>query len=174
MATFSRWMRPASPSPFPLWAWAISALYVGALVILALWKPWVWLLLGAFVALQVLFRRTDARRWQQRAAARTGEDIGTFARSFDRKGAEAFDPRVIRATWEALALELQPGGPRVPVRPNDDLEDDFEIEYVDVLATAVAERAGRSARAWERTPSILDGVLTVADLVRVVSRQPTV
>jgi hypothetical protein len=148
--------------------------YAAALVVLALWKPWAWLLLAGFVALQIYFRRTDARRWRLRAAARTTEDIGTFARGFDRKGAEPFDPRVIRATWEALAVELQPGGPRVPVRPNDDLEEDFEIEEVDVLATAVAKRAGRSTRAWERTPSVLDEVVTVADLVRVVSRQPSV
>ena len=157
----------------PIQAWAGVALCLAPLVILALSKPWIWLVLAAVVTLPVWLRKADAARWRRRASARTGEDIGTFARAFARKGAEPFDPRVIRATWDALTVEFERGGPRVPVRPTDDLDEDFDIENVDVLATAVAKRAGRSAASWEANVSVLDGVRTVADLVRIVSRQPS-
>ena len=167
-------MRPAPATPFPYGAWAVVAAYFAILALVALWKPWFWLVLAGMAALQVHFYRVDLRRWRARGASRRGEDIGTFAKAFDRKGPAPFDPRVVRATWDALAVELEPGGPRVPVRPTDDLERDFEIEYVDVLATAIAQRAGRASIAWQARPSLLDDVRTVADLVRVVSRQPSV
>ena len=47
-----------------------------------------------------------------------GEDIGTFARAFDRRS-EPFDPWVVRATWDALlpycGFPLRPAD-RVDVR----------------------------------------------------------
>jgi hypothetical protein len=167
-------MRPAPATPFPYQAWALVGLYFAIFSLVALWKPRMWFVVGGMAALQIHFYRADARRWRERSASRRGEDIGTFARAFDRKGGSLFDPRVVRATWDALAVELEPGGSRVPVRPVDDLEQDFEIEYVEVLATAIAQRAGRSPVAWQVEPSLLDHVRTVADLVQVVTRQPSV
>jgi len=61
---------------------------------------------------------------------------------------------------------------RVPVRSEDKLEEDFEMEDVNPLVTEIAERAGRSATAWQAHPQILAEVVTVRDLVRLVSGQP--
>lgn len=166
-------MAPAPEGPFPLMAWAVWVAYMAGLVLFAFWNSLAWLLVLGFVVLQVYLRRTEARRWRQRAAVRGQEDIGTFARAFDRRGPEPFDPRVIRAVWDALAVEFTPGRARVPVRAEDSLDDDFGIEDVEPLATAVAERVGRSARAWQIRPSVLDDVTTVRGLVRLVSAQPS-
>jgi hypothetical protein len=147
------------------------AVYMSGLVVFALWNPLMWLVVVGVIALQFHLHRSETQQWQRRAAARANEDIGTFARAFTR-GPEPFDPRVIRAVWDALAVEVTPGGPRVPVRPGDKLEEDFEIEDVEPLATGVAERAGRSAMAWQAHPGILADVVTVRDLVRLTSGQP--
>lgn len=165
-------MPPAPRRGFPWGDWAVWAVYMSGLVVFALWNPLGWLVVVGVMGLQFLSHRTETQQWQRRAAARADDDIGTFARAFDRRGPEPFAPRVIRAVWDALAIELTPGGPRVPVRPGDKLDDDFEIEDVNPLATEIAERAGRSATVWQAHPQILAEVVTVRDLVRLVSGQP--
>ena len=173
MRQFSRWMPPAPPQAPSLAAWAPVLGYAAVIALMAIPFPSLWLVLGGWAALNVHLRRADAQRWRARAAERQGEDIGRFARAFLRNSAAPFDAWVIRATWDALAVELAAGGPRVPVRPEDDLEDDFDIEDPESLATSIAWRAGRSARAWQVEPALLADLRTVRDLVNLVARQPS-
>jgi hypothetical protein len=49
-------------------------------------------------------------RLRRVSAERQGEDIGTFAKAFDRRAPE-FDPWVVRAVWDALqAYRTHRGG----------------------------------------------------------------
>lgn len=172
MRRFSRWMSPARPQPAPVAEWLLVVGYLGMMALLALALPWLWLVLAGWVALNVYFRHAETRRWRARAAERAHEDIGRFARSFLHDESAPFDAWVIRATWDAFAVELEPGGARVPVRADDDLANVFDIDDVEPLATAIAWRAGRSARAWQVAPELLDHVRTVRDLVSLIARQP--
>jgi hypothetical protein len=86
---------------------------VGWLFFIALLAvAWPLLLLGWFV-----LRRHHHHLLDQRP----GEDIGTFARAFDRR-AEPFDPWVVRATWDALVPYVTHGDWHVPLRPTDRLD----------------------------------------------------
>jgi hypothetical protein len=101
------------------------------------------------------------------------EDIGTFARGFDRR-AEPFDPRVVRAVWDAFQPYVALGDQQLPLRPSDRIDEDLQIDW-DSLGTdvieEVARRAGRSLDKLDDN-SLFRGVVTVGDLVRVLSGQP--
>ena len=172
MRRFSRWMPPMAPQRASIATWLPLVGCAGMMALMAIPFPFLWVVLGGWVALNVHLRRVDAARWRARATERKHEDIGRFARSFLRDRSAPFDAWVIRATWDALAIELEPGGARVPVRAEDDLEDAFDLEDLEPLATAIAWRAGRSARAWQVAPELLDEVHTVRDLVHLIARQP--
>src|SRR4030095_4437057 len=69
-----------------------------------------------------IIAKRNADRYELRLSKeRTGEDIGTFARAFDRRS-ESFDPWVVRATWEALQPYVS-----FPLRPTDRLVEDLCI-----------------------------------------------
>jgi hypothetical protein len=113
-------------------------------------------------------------RWASAlAASRVGEDIGTFAREFDRR-APGFDPHVARAVWDALRAELAAGGPPVPIRPTDHLTRDLRLDPEDVALDLLAEVAARTGRDLESAPrrSPPARVETVADLVAFVAALP--
>ena len=173
---FSRWMPPYQrPEGAPL-----PGVVVAGLALLGGWVLWYLahhvvgtLVTAACVALVIgLASLLNDRRLARRARERAGEDIGTFARAFDRRAPD-FDPWVVRAVWDALApwTEL-PGGGRVPLRPTDAIAD---LGCVDEDLEEVFEEAARRAR------RLLDGleenpyyrrVATVGDLVALISRQP--
>ena len=113
------------------------------------------------------------RRLKNLAAGRQGEDIGTFARGFDRRN-EPFDPHVVRAVWDALQPYAKFRGGSVPIRPTDRIDEDLGIDWDDIdmgLAQEVAERTGRSLDNIEANP-LFGHVSTVGDLVRLISSQP--
>jgi hypothetical protein len=112
-------------------------------------------------------------RYDRRLAGeRKGEDIGTFARAFDRRS-EPFDPWVVRATWDALQRYVG-----FPLRPTDRLGDVLSIDPLefDSLINEVAERSGHSLDNPEanphyaRIPKFDDA--TVCDFVSFISCQP--
>ncbi|MCP3996848.1 MAG: hypothetical protein GY722_17565 [bacterium] len=77
------------------------------------------------------------RQLKRMAAARKGEDIGSFARALDRRS-PSFDPWVVRATWGALepymALRRQSAPDyRVATRPSDDLVSELRIDPDDLV-----------------------------------------
>jgi hypothetical protein len=127
---------------------------------------------GAVFALVAVIGRLGTERLASQAREREGEDIGTFARAFDRHS-PTFDPWVVRAVWDGLSpWTTLRDGRRLPLRPDDDLavlgcvDDDL-----DDLAEEVTIRTRRSMANPEANP--LHGrVRTVGDLVAFVSFQP--
>ena len=119
---FSRWM----PRSEPPQGGTTSRVSFAVLCLAALWALWYLAhhpvgaaVTSAFVGAVWLVGRLLDRRLARLARERVGEDIGTFARAFDRR-ATTFDPWVVRAVWDALApwTELRGGG-RLPLRRAD-------------------------------------------------------
>jgi hypothetical protein len=171
----SRWMppyRPAEPGP-------PSRALLAVLLPLAAWSLWylarhpIALLVGGGLATVIwLVGLLLAGRQERRAQERVGEDIGTFARAFDRH-ASTFDPWVVRAVWDALGpWTAGRDGSRFPLRPTDVIADlgcvDEDLEDVFVEA---ATRARRQREALPANP-YLGRVVTVGDLVAFISHQP--
>ena len=104
------------------------------------------------------------RRAQRLAAARTGESICGFARSFARR---SVDPWVIRATYEQLVAVCG-----FPVRADDQLKNDLYIgdEDLDFVALEIVKRAGRTLDRPGANPHF-GKVGTVRDLVQFVEHQ---
>jgi hypothetical protein len=131
-------------------------------------RPLVALMLTGVVILALVRGRRDVQKVRSLAAARTKEDIGTFARAFDRRGAAYFDPWVIRAVWTTLQ-SLHPIAPlAVPLRPTDRLYEDLAIDsddLEDVLPDVVA-RCGRATDVFAVPDSTPMGIRTVGDLVQ--------
>jgi hypothetical protein len=156
MRKLSRWMPPKKTySTFVGW------LVVGILDIL-FWP-------FAFVA-QLLTRR----QFRELEGARSGEDIGTFARGFSREK-EAFDAWVIRATWDAVTPYVTFDGRIIPIRSTDRLVEDLHIDPDDIdfdLVVEVADRSHHSLVSPELNP-YFGRIVTVGDLVRFVTLQPS-
>jgi hypothetical protein len=170
MGTISRWM---GPLPEPRWtpAGVGGAAALGAALLAGAYFSagfrWVLLALAAWTALLNVGRGRTLRRL---AAERPGEDIGTFARAFDRR---AVDPRVIRGVWDALQAHEGRRARPVPLRPADRLEEDVDLfgSDVELLCEEVAERVGRAWQGLEANP-YYGRVTTVGDLVQVLNAQP--
>jgi hypothetical protein len=171
MRTLSRWMPPAKnatmSSTFLLLAGIVTAVLAAYFI-----SPIHGIGVVGAILLTILFDAFMDRRLRRLAELRPGEDIGTFARSFDRRAAH-FDPWVIRATWDTLQPYVQYRGGSVPLRATDrfvELPVDPDDLYLDLLVE-VAERTGhtlvRSESNEEDVP--LD---TVGDFVRFISSQP--
>src|SRR3954468_7641617 len=119
MCKFSRWMPPLTKPPLTVSDHIILGFFIVPLLIL-----------GAVAALPlVILSNFWAFLWKEEcpltriASERAGEDIGTFARAFDRRTAP-FDPWVVRAIWDAL----QDYFVGMPFRPTDRLVEDFGID----------------------------------------------
>jgi hypothetical protein len=137
------------------------------------WKAYMSAIVGAYVIMTTLLNLHRNRYLRQIAAKRLNEDIGTFARSFDRRN-EPFDPWVVRATWDALQPYVTFRDGRLPLRPTDHLADDLSIadeDLEDIIADKVAHRSGRSLDSLESNP-YFGKVATVGDFVRFMSSQP--
>jgi hypothetical protein len=155
MRRFSRWMPRASTPPDPVFEWALLALLFPAI--------WPFLLLTC----------VRNRRLRRLAAERAGEDIGTFARAFDRR-AEPFDPWVIRATWHAFRPYVAFRGGCLPLRPTDRLGEDLGIDPDDVdpdLIQQVATWSGHSLDHTDGNP-FYGKIVTLGDLVKFITLQP--
>ena len=170
MPTFSRWMAPPRQPMNRLAAWLLFLLPGALLVTTAAYTGWGKFALGAWLAIWILGAMTNRRQLQRLAAGRENEDIGTFARSFDRRR-EPFDPHVVRAVWDAFQPYLQFRSRSVPVRATDRIDEDLHIDWDDIdmgLLEEVAQRAGRSLDDLEANP-YYGRVSTVGDFVRLVS-----
>jgi hypothetical protein len=169
---FSRWME-LEPLATPLsdaWAALVCGLVTLALIALVVRLPEnplaaVWV--AGFLAYVVVVGRREKRRMQLLAVSRLGEDIGTFARAFNRRGAAVFDPRAVRGVWHTLQ-RLQPLAPeQVPIRPSDRLHEDLAIDDEDLAYTLpdLVKRCGREFGAFTDENLAPPSVATVADVV---------
>ncbi|WP_298290373.1 hypothetical protein [uncultured Litoreibacter sp.] len=165
--TFSRTMPPLERHPTLSW-WKTGTLF--AMMIGGIWHLFgslpALLVVGACALLAVSSRL--ARQAQIRlATARTNEDIGTFARAFDRN---VVDPFVIRAVYEGLQREM---AAPVPVRPEDDLVETLSIDAED-LEDAINPMAERCSRDMSnpKACSLFGKIVTAADLVHFLNAMP--
>ena len=128
-----------------------------AAILVALWAAW--------------SIRRERARLRAIAAARTGESICGFARSFDLR---RIDPLVVRAIHERLQSALAHCQPAFPLRASDRLEQDLGLDADDLemdIAPALAERTGRPLADTAANP-FYGRVVTVADLVSFFNHQP--
>jgi hypothetical protein len=104
---------------------------------------------------------------------RTGEDIGTFARAFDRRSDAPIDPWAIRAVWNAIYPLTEVQGKRIPLRPTDRIVEDLGIdsEEIEYLVPALTLQCERKNGDWDRNP-YYPQLGTVGGLVRFISAQP--
>lgn len=174
MRKFSRWLPPTprrcdSPLAGCL---VLGVLAVGLLVLLFTHPIFTLAFLVGIIALTCRGTVSIHRHHRSEAAARRGEDIGTFARALDRRAPE-FDPWIVRAVWDAIQPYVDYGDGHLPLRPRDDLVDDLMIDPDDLedLAVEVARRVGRSTADWSKNPKART-VRTVADLIALVAHQP--
>ena len=174
MRKFSRWMPPATRRKAPVSGWLFLAVLIAAALAATIsWPVPAAVIASAFVAISLAINRVTSRRLHCLAVERPGEDIGSFARAFDRR-AEPFDPWVVRATWDALKPYLEFNGGRVPLRPTDRL--DLLIDPEDLafeVYEEVAARTGRSVDLDQANP-MFGKVVTVGDFVKFVTLQPRV
>ncbi len=171
MRRFSRWMKsmPAEPT--------VSATLLGVTVVLALvaamllpgLRPAGFTLLG-IVAFSVVWAVVDLRRLRALKVRRSGEDIGTFARAFDRHACE-FDPLLLRAVWDALQSQFGAAAP-VPLRPTDRIAD-LRIDEEDLfdMLPRIAERTGRTFDRIAYATHNRD-IQTVGDFVALLATAP--
>jgi len=115
-----------------------------------------------------LYSLNSRRPIRALAAARRGESICGFARSFDRR---VTDPVVIRAVFERLGVWIGCRG--FPVRHGDLFFDDLRMDSMDFddLVDEVAELTGRPL-ANVRSNPYYGCICTVGDLVRFFIHQP--
>ena len=151
----------------------LSVFLAGLVAAAVAWPVGMGIVIGILTLWTVTLYVADNRRFRRLAGERAGEDIGSFARVFDRRS-EPFDPWVVRATWDALQdVGSIPGG-RLPLRPTDRLVEDLHIDPEDLsdfVAREVAERSGRSLEGMESN-QYFGRVVTVGDFVRFITVQP--
>lgn len=162
-------MPPLTHTPIGIWGWIVLVPLVGVAITAAIAMSPVLLLAW------VVGGRSLARNERRIANERKGEDIGTFARAFDRR-AEPFDPWVVRATWDALQVYV-----RYPLRPTDRLIEDLCIDPDDIdlaLLVDVAKRSRHSLAAPIANPYFAKFStfrdVTVGDFVKLISAQPKI
>jgi hypothetical protein len=157
---------------WPLAVALVSGLVYAVGLFVVSW-PWIAVPLLALGAAHIYFDVKRAKRQlTQKLAAREGESICQFARSFDCRRVDTW---IIRAVYEALQAQVPSARP-MPIRAIDSLAHDLGVDDEDlewVAAEEVARRTGRSMIGFERNP-YYGKVRTAADLVHFFNQQPRV
>ncbi len=182
MRKLSRWMPPLPPSPPPRTRdWILLLTIFGgilAIIVAAFVESPASVVISFLVVFSLpwIFGNQWAEQEDRRLAnERKGENIGTFARVFDRRS-EPFDPWVVRATWDALQCYVA-----IPLRPTDRLIEDLCIadEEIDMaLLVEVATRSRHSLDGLEANPYFAKFSsfrnVSVGDFVKLISWQPKI
>lgn len=147
MRTFSRRMPKfvEQPSPWTNRQLAAVAIVGASVVVGLLWSTPFRFAVATLVAVGVAADLHKRRQLRRISEQRPGEDIGTFAKGFDRRSPE-FDPWVVRAVWDALQQYRVYRGGVAPLRPSDSLNASF-LDLDDLYeetAPEIAQRTGRS------------------------------
>ncbi len=171
---FSRWLGPVPQEKTDLFGWFLLTLVAAAILFAVVQNPLgAAIVISAIAAASYLLERQRAPRVVRAAASRGGEDIGSFARAFDRHSDAPLDPWAIRAVWNALVPLTVSNGHAIPLRPADRFEADLFIDPEDVeeLVPLLVEQCERSGGRWKDNP-YFTRLNTVADLVHFISAQP--
>jgi hypothetical protein len=173
-ARFSRWIGPVPVSKPSIVGWLVLAAVLAAILSVFVTHPVsVGAGLGALTLITIVAEQKRTMRLRGLAQDRQGEDIGSFARSFDRRDGSQLDAWAIRSVWNALVPYTESKGRRVPLRPTDRFEEDLGIDPDDIeeLVSQLVEQCERIPGNWKANP-FYESVTTVGDLVRFVSAQP--
>jgi hypothetical protein len=172
MKVASRFMPPAMNPPLKPVRWLVLAGLVALVLSLAWLHPAVvGSFLGAAIVVVIWRNRATRKSLQRLAANRTGETICEFVRSFDERSTDTW---TLRAVYEELQSYLAPSCPAFPLRAEDDLRHDLEIDGEDLdfeIARRVLERTGRCLDGAQLNP-LYGKVRTVRDFVNFVANQP--
>lgn len=177
MRRLSRWIPPAPPRRTRWWAFPVVAgfLLAGGYALLELClevhqRPWL-ISIPLMVAVYVWWAvASDRRRRRAEAAKRSAEDICTFVRGFDLRST---DPWILRAVYEEISKYILVDGRPFPIRPDDRLKEDLDLDWEDLewtLAPDIFHRARRSVDRNKENP-FYERVTTVRDLVRFLQYQ---
>ncbi len=172
---FSRWIGPLPATKPDIVGWLILAAVGTAILFVLVAHPIGTVVsIGALTLITIVAERRRAVRVRVMPDGRAGEDIGSFARSFTRRGGPQLDPWAIRAVWNALLPLTESNGRRTPLRPADRFEEDLSIDPDDVEALVVqlVEQCERVPGNWRANPFYNSSVKTVGDLVHFISAQP--
>jgi len=125
-----------------------------------LWRPLTFVLPILFVCFSYITNRKAKQIFEHRI----GDDIGTFAKSFDCR---VVDTWIVRAVYEEFSYV------QFPLRSTDRFHEDLEIDDEDLYYCAedIAERAGIDIENTENNP-YFDKVQTLGDLVMFLHHQP--
>lgn len=170
----SRWIGPLPQPQDGVTGWCFLILICGGLTYVLFSHPVVTIATVAeLLVLSGLLERTWARKVGTVAEPRREEDIGSFARAFNRRGADPIDPWAIRAVWNALVPLTAARGVTIPLRPSDRVAADLLLDPDDLedLIPLLVEQCERAPGNW-RTNPYYPRLQTVADLVFFISSQP--
>ncbi len=127
---------------------------------------------GVLAASTILLEHRRTQRMGPLLTAREGEDVGTFARAFDRR-AGPLDPWAVRAVWNTVMPMTSTRGKLIPLRPTDRFVEDLGIDSEDIECEIpkVVAQCERDIAGYATNPhyTSLD---TVGGLVRFISAQP--
>ncbi len=171
---FSRWIGPLPQPKQGLAGWVVLTLIAAALLFAFVAHPIASSsIVAGLVLLAIVDERTRSRRVIAIANERIEEDIGSFARAFDRRTCEVLDPWAIRAVWDVLVPLTDSSGRKIPLRPTDRFKADLLLDADDLedVVPQLVEQCERVAGNWQANP-FYGRLDTVADLVHFISAQP--
>ena len=169
----SRFMRRAVGSgQTPVRAWAVLVALVSIALYLLYLHPYA---VGAFaiaITIRSWFTNVHYRKkFAHLAKSREGESICDFAKAFESRDTDTW---VIRAVYEELQRGVEGFGVKLPIRPDDSLQEIFAVDpdALDFdIAPRIAERTGRDFSDLEANP-LYGKITSAADMVRFFNRQP--
>lgn len=150
----------------------IVFLFLVGLVVCFWDAPVIMIVAIAFVAVGSMITTWSTKKvLRKMAVSRKGEDIGTFARSFDCR---TVDTWIIRAVYEELQPYLQCKEGVCPLRKTDRIFADLRVddeEFSMDMIFVIAQRTNRSMENYEENP-YFQKIDTVEDLVMFFNCQP--
>jgi hypothetical protein len=164
-------MPPYIRPPVSFFGWLIVCVWVVAVAYLVWLYPWGIAVIAGLVVASWFGTRKHDEKLAVLIQEREGNSICEFARSFDAK---IVDSWVIRAVYEELQAETDVNGRSVPIRADDSLIDDLQIDDEDLdmsIAEKIAQRCGRSLDNFDENP-LIGKVKTAGDLVMFFNAQP--
>jgi hypothetical protein len=167
MRRISRHM-PPGPEPTVVSGWTLTVPLGGIVLFLGFLSTTAFIAALAFIGLIAVVSAWLNHRMRRLASSRPGEDICTFARSFDLR---VVDSWIVRAVYEEVQHHFGTDGRSFPVRAADRFTEELGIvnEDLDDLAEKVAQRTGRSLEHAERNP--VREVKSIADLIHFLNHQ---
>ena len=152
------------------WAYPVLALALAGIGYYIYRHPYILFFLVAVGAAAWLSAILERRHRRQIALSRPGLTICDFAKSFDHRRTDTW---ILRAVYEEISGFLIIDHQPLPIRADDQWEEDLKIdpEDLDDLAADIALRARRSMEDVKLNP-LYGKVRTIRDIVSFLGHQP--